>query len=206
MKVLALELSTARGSLAWGDREVEEKDWPNDRQNSGLFFTHLQEAIATRGLPDLIVVGLGPGSFAGVRIAISAGLGLEAAGSSRLAGLPSICAMSSEPADYYAVGDARRQAFFLARIENHALRGEPELLNEAGLRARLDDLASRPVLSSDRLPQFPQIQSAFPSAARLARLVLDGNHHLAEPPLEPMYLREPHITMPRKIIYPVSPK
>ena len=43
MKILALELSTARGSLAWLDGEVEfAREWPNDRKNSAPFFENLQ--------------------------------------------------------------------------------------------------------------------------------------------------------------------
>lgn len=205
MKILALELSTVRGSVAWSDGDVIEKEWPNDRQNSGPFFENVKELIKTYGPPELIVVGLGPGSYAGVRIAISAAIGLQAAHQSRLVGLPSICAMSGEASAYYAVGDARRQTFFLARIEDRALAREPELLSETELRSRLDGDQPLPVLSSDRLPQFTQVRLEFPSAAQLARLARDANRSLAEAPLQPMYLREPHITMPRKSIYPVVP-
>ncbi len=202
MKILALELSTARGSVAWRDGDMIEKEWPNDRQNSGAFFENVRELIKTGGHPELIVVGLGPGSYAGVRIAISAAIGLQAARPCRLVGLPSICAMSGEASAYYALGDARRQTFFLARIEDRSLAGEPELLSETELRARLEDAGSLPILSSDHLSQFAQVRLEFPSAARLARLARDSNRSLAEPPLQPMYLREPHITMPRKSIYP----
>src|ERR1035437_8814580 len=133
MKVLALELSTARGSVAWSDGTVVEKEWPNDRKNSGPFFQNLKELIETFGSPEMILVGLGPGSYAGVRIAISAATGLQASGKARLAGAPSICSMSCDVQAYYVIGDARRQAFFLARVEDHALVSEPELLSEAEL-------------------------------------------------------------------------
>ncbi len=43
MKILALELSTSRGSLAWLDGEIEfTREWPNDRKNSAAFFENLQ--------------------------------------------------------------------------------------------------------------------------------------------------------------------
>ena len=75
MKTLALELSTAQGGLVWledTDTSMNGVHWPNDRKNSGYFFEQLQTTIRTFGIPDKIVVGLGPGSYAGVRIAISA--------------------------------------------------------------------------------------------------------------------------------------
>ena len=204
MKILALELSTARGSIAWRDKDCIEKDWPNDRKNSGPFFESLETMVKTYGAPDVIVVGLGPGSYAGVRIAISAAIGLQTAGHARLVGLPSICALPCEARNYYAIGDARRQTFFLARIEDRTLAHELELCSEAELRTRLADRDSLAVLSSDQLPQFDNVRSAYPTAAQLAQLAQDENRSFLWPPLQPMYLREPHITMPKKAIPSVA--
>jgi tRNA threonylcarbamoyladenosine biosynthesis protein TsaB len=204
MKVLALELSTGRGSVAWHDEECVERVWHNDRKNSGPLFENLKEMRETWGCPEIIVVGLGPGSYAGVRIAISAAIGLQAACRARLVGLPSICAIPSEARQFLVIGDARRQAFFLARIEDRCLAQPPELLSEAQLRTRLDGRDSLPVLSSDNLSQFANVRSAFPSAAQLTRLARMTGTAFSLPPLQPMYLREPHITMPKKPKHPVA--
>src|SRR4051812_26185638 len=81
MKILALELSSARGSIALLDGEIIfERDWPNDRKNSGLFFENLKAVSEEFGSPSVILVGLGPGSYAGSRIAISAAIGLSMSG------------------------------------------------------------------------------------------------------------------------------
>ena len=79
MKILALELSSAEGSLALLDDEKLEfhREWPNDRKNSGQFFKHLIGVQEQFGRPDTIVVGLGPGSYAGTRIAISSAIDLR---------------------------------------------------------------------------------------------------------------------------------
>ena len=62
MKILALELSTPRGSLAWLDDEVAvAREWPNDRKNSAAFFENLDAVMKKFGEPDTIIVGLGPG-------------------------------------------------------------------------------------------------------------------------------------------------
>ena len=114
MKILALELSTALGSLAWRDAEVEfVRDWPNDRKNSAAFFENLQATRRQFGAPETIIVGLGPGSYAGTRIAISAAIGMQLSCDARLIGWPSICAMESGAEEYCVVGDARRKYFFL---------------------------------------------------------------------------------------------
>ena len=91
MKILALELSTSRGSMAWLDGEIElTREWPNDRKHSAAFFENLQAMLRKFGAPETIIVGLGPGSYAGTRIAISAAIGVHLSSDSRLIGYSSI--------------------------------------------------------------------------------------------------------------------
>jgi tRNA threonylcarbamoyl adenosine modification protein YeaZ len=219
MKILALELSTEHGSLAFLDSKERPtrtsaaaredacapqnkdvdllvREWPNDRKNSGPFFQNLKFASEEFGSPDKIIVGLGPGSYAGVRIAISAAIGLQASSTARLIGLPSICAIGS--AEYCVIGDARRQSFFFARIRANELIEGPSLFGEDELKSKLDTLGSDvPIFSSESLPQFPRAVIRYPSAQLLARLAQESNCSFKLPPLEPIYLREPHITMPK---------
>jgi tRNA threonylcarbamoyl adenosine modification protein YeaZ len=198
VKILALELSTTRGSLAWLNDAVDlvVLEWPNDRRNSSAFFENLAQVRQQFGLPDTIIVGLGPGSYAGTRIAISTAIGLQAASKARLLGLPSICAIENR--DYCAIGDARRQSFFFARIRNQELIEGPDLFSEADLQRKLNALQDDvPIFSSDALPQFPVAVIGYPSAELLARLARDSNRNFKLPPLEPIYLREPHITSPK---------
>ncbi len=87
MKILALELSTERGSLVWLDGEIELAcEWPNDRKNSAAFFENLDNVVKKFGAPQLVVVGLGPGSYASTRIVISAAIGLQVSSGARLIG------------------------------------------------------------------------------------------------------------------------
>jgi len=201
MKILALELSSARGSVAlFNDGNVDfVREWPNDRKNSGPFFEYLAEVLKEFEKPDTIIVGLGPGSYAGTRIAISAAIGLQAASQSRLIGFPSICAIECDTAEYCVIGDARRQTFFLARIHGNNLAESPTLMAEAELRAKLDKVDSTmSIFTSEKLPQFERAAIRYPSAKVLVRLASDANRNFSQPPLEPIYLREPHITIPKK--------
>lgn len=201
MKILALELSSARGSLAsLNDGDVEfEREWPNDRKNSGPFFEYLAEVQKGFGKPDTIIVGLGPGSYAGTRIAISAAIGLQAASQSRLVGFPSICAIECDAAEYCLIGDARRQTFFFARVRDNNLDDGPTLMTEAELREKLDKLDRKmSIFATENLPQFQRADVRFPLAKLLARLASDSTRNFTQPPLEPIYLREPHITVPKK--------
>lgn len=199
MRILALELSTARGSLAWLDGEVEKgHEWPNDRKNSSPFFENLNAVTKKSGAPDTIIVGLGPGSYAGTRIAISVAIGLQLSSGARLTGLPSICAIQCDAREYCAIGDARRKSFFLARIRGHELVEGPMLFSQAGLQAKLESLEPGiPIFSSEPLPQFERAVVRYPSALVLARLARESHRSFFSPPLEPIYLREPHITFPK---------
>ena len=199
MKILALELSTPRGSLAWQDGEIEfEREWPNDRKNSAAFFENLELIRRKFGAPETIIVGLGPGSYAGTRIAISAAIGIQLSCDARLIGYPSICAMQCDAQEYCAIGDARRKSFFFARIiKNEVIEG-PTLFSELELKAKLESLdPATLVFSSELLPQFHRPLISFPSALILARLAKESRRSFYLPPLEPIYLREPHITIPK---------
>ena len=199
MKILALELSSARGSLAWRDGDLEwTREWPNDRKNSGEFFQNLVEAQKQFGPPDRIIVGLGPGSYAGTRIAISAAIGLQLPAKAELVGLSSLCAIESDESEYAVIGDARRQTFFLAQIRDRILAAPPALQTEEQLRNALAAVEGRmPIFTMESLPQFEGVSLRYPSARLLARLAAEANRRFLLPPLEPMYLREPHITTPK---------
>jgi tRNA threonylcarbamoyladenosine biosynthesis protein TsaB len=200
MKFLALELSTARGSLAWLDGEAElARDWPNDRKNSAAFFENLDNVIKKFGSPQIVVVGLGPGSYAGTRIAISAAIGLQVSSGARLIGFPSICAMECDAQEYCVIGDARRKSFFFARIRANELVEGPDLFSEEELKSEVATLGNdMPIFCCESLPQFPEAVIHYPSAQLLARLAQDPSRNFTLPPLEPMYLREPHITLPKR--------
>jgi tRNA threonylcarbamoyladenosine biosynthesis protein TsaB len=200
MKALALELSTARGSLAWlsGGGDPIVRQWSNDRKHSGPFFENLVAVQKQFGPPDTIIVGLGPGSYAGVRITISAAIGLQTSSHAHLVGFPSICAMECEAKEYCVIGDARRRSFFFDRIRANELMEGPILFIESELRDKLDTFdRNMPILASEELSQFERVLVRYPSAAILLQIARDPERRFVLPPLEPMYLREPHITIPR---------
>ena len=195
MKTLALEMSTAQGSIAWREdgEALFDGRFAADRKHSGAFFENVQQCLERFGRPEKIIVGLGPGSYAGVRIAIATALGLRSAAKATLAGIPSICALDVETADYCVIGDARRQMFFFAKVENGKLIEGPTLKTAAEMEATIGG-STVSVYASERLPQFPVAKLAYPSAGRLVEIA--GLHaDNIDGALEPIYLREPHITV-----------
>lgn len=197
MKVLALELSSPVGSVAFCDEEGgrDLRAFPADRKDSGFFYENLSAIYQQFAAPDLIVVGLGPGSYAGVRIAIATALGLKAASGASLLGLPSICAV--DRAEYLFVGDARRNSFFFAHVRDGRCLEGPTLASADQIESRTKEVPQLPVIATQALSPFREAIVEDPSALRLAELAL-AHGEGAEMPLEPIYLREPHITTPRK--------
>ena len=199
MKILALELSSGQGSIAWleNGREPFVRIFANDRKHSGLFFENLQLCSREFGVPGGIVVGLGPGSYAGVRISIAAALGLRVAAATKLLGIASICGMNTAAHEYCVIGDARRASFFFGRVIDGRLMEGPSLHSRAELEMRIME-SSVPLYASEPLPQFPMATLAYPSARRLAAIARDQLGEIADTQsLEPIYLREPHITVPK---------
>jgi tRNA threonylcarbamoyladenosine biosynthesis protein TsaB len=197
MKVLALELSSPVGSVAYCDDDGgrDLRVFPADRKHSGFFYENLEAAYGDGKKPDVIVVGVGPGSYAGVRIAIATAIGLQAACGARLRGLPSICAIDRP--EYLFVGDARRNSYFFAHVNAGEFVEGPTLgsLDEISLLvAAAPDL---PVIATEPLPPFEEATIENPSALRLVEIATD-NEQLEELPFEPIYLRPPYITTPRR--------
>lgn len=198
MKILAIDLSTGRGSIAWSDGgdDVFDVAFANDRKHSGLFFENLQQTLQHFGKPELIVVGLGPGSYAGTRIAIAAATGLSHAIGARLCGLSSMRAFETEARAYSVVGDARRQSFFFAHVVARDCLDGPLLYTRDELLTRLRETA-HPVFASEQIADVQNVVLSYPSARVLAEIARAAPESMAEQPLEPIYLREPHITYPK---------
>jgi tRNA threonylcarbamoyladenosine biosynthesis protein TsaB len=129
MKTLAVEISTGIGSLALmeGRLPLIERQWEESRNGRQGYFTVLNDLIASGALKlaevDLFVVGVGPGSFAGLRMAVSAASGLAVPGGRSVVGIFSAEAVASEMlnesnADEVVVwGDARRNELWAMRFK-----------------------------------------------------------------------------------------
>jgi tRNA A37 threonylcarbamoyladenosine modification protein TsaB len=94
------------------------------------------------------------------------------------------------------VGDARRDSFFFGHVVRNDLVDGPMLCSGPALKAKLESLdATIAVFSSELLPQFGRAVIGYPSALTLAKLVQKARLSFSSSPLEPIYLREPHITV-----------
>lgn len=149
---LALETATSVGSVAvWRDGLATECSFDIRGSASERVLPAVDHALAVTGtLPeeiDALVVGAGPGSFTGVRIAASMAKGWTMARGTPLFAYSSLLALAAGTAvsgPVCAAFDARRGEVYAACYEL-STRGATELLAPAAwkLEDLLDDLARR---------------------------------------------------------------
>lgn len=203
MWTLAIECSSACGSVALADASGLRAglEFGAGRGRGGEFFAALATVtgfLAGERLGE-IVVGLGPGSYSGVRQAIAAATGLALAHGARLTGAPSTLALEGG-ASCHAVGDARRGTYYYTAVQHGACLVGPELVDRAAALARIAAQPAWPVLAEERLDGLPVTAIAFPAAARLLTAPLAERR---VSPLEPLYLRGVTVTLPKP--RPVAP-
>ena len=200
--VLALDLSSTRGVIAVR-REgmvVFEAGFTAERSHNAQVFAPLGEALEAMGsAPGLIVIGTGPGSYTGVRIAIAAAQGIALSRGWPVIGWPSITTAPVE--NCQVIGDARRGMFYLASVTQRLL-GPIEIVDAETARARVQSGGGW--CSFDACPPLglPQVKLCPPDAARLAEVAEalsdDDIQALAARPLEPVYLQDAFITTAKK--------
>jgi tRNA threonylcarbamoyl adenosine modification protein YeaZ len=204
--LLALDLSTAHGSIAVvrGDDVLFTAAFQSERSHNAQVFAPLRDALDAAGSELTgIVIGNGPGSYTGVRIAIAAAQGIALSRNVWCVGWSSLTAPEIDtPADYSIIGDARRQSFYLARVENGRLLPDLEIVTPEVARERSAN--GQTWLTFDAKPplNLPHVVAARPSATRLAqgiqRLSSAELEALIAQPLIPHYLAEAFITTARK--------
>lgn len=204
--LLSLDLSTAHGSLAvvCGDEVRFEATFQSERSHNARVFAPLREALAAAGDSLAgVIIGNGPGSYTGVRIAIAAAQGIALSRGVWCAGLSSLAAPDLEtPSNYRVIGDARRQSFYLAEVQNGRLMPDIETVSPEVARERCSDGSTW--LTFD--PQVPlglsQLVQTRPNAIKLAQTVAAlpeaELRELIARPLIPHYLAEAFITKPKR--------
>lgn len=197
--IIALESASSDPSLALAapDGTAFAVDgWVGEgRQASELLphlLTLLEGAHRELGEATAIAVGIGPGSFTGLRVSMSLGKGLALALGVPLVGVPSLAAwLEGEPKAAAAVARAGAQdAFLLIRGEAEPrIVGAPELTAIAGgsLMVAPSELAAAFGVTDTVTPQAAAVAVARMAAARLAT---DPRGDDLEG-LEPWYLRAP---------------
>ena len=150
MRILAIETSTSRGSVALldgassaGARPISVRKLPADRRTTKTFAPAMQELFEEAGWEssqiDVIGVTVGPGSFTGIRIGLTAAKSFAYVTGARVVALDTLRVIAEQaPSDARHVAsilDAQRRQLFAALFE-------PDLLGTLRpvIKAHLTDL------------------------------------------------------------------
>jgi tRNA threonylcarbamoyladenosine biosynthesis protein TsaB len=146
----------------------------------------------------MVAIGLGPGSYTGIRGAIALAQGWQLGRGVRLTGVSSVecLAALAEAEKWYGpaniIVDAQRSEFYLARYDiNPGAWHEVTPLRLAS-RAEIEELARRGerLLGPGAAEWFKTARNMYPNADCLGRLACSRRDYAAGEKLEPIYLRE----------------
>ena len=196
MKILALELSSAAASIAVADngRLLEVRRFDAPRGRGAEVFALLEEMRPSWAGLDRLAVGLGPGSYNGLRVACALAGSFQLALGIEVVAAPSCCLLDVEDRHYSAAGDARGERLWRAEVHDRRLAGGIELLSrEEFLRGAA---AAHPLYRVGMIRDLANLPCAAPDAAVLA-LLAGGLEPVDPARLQPLYLKPPHITQPR---------
>ena len=193
MNTLVIDRSTDVQSVAWvaaaglvAERTLEGLDC-----RSGDWTLKVRDFVAGQGAAiDRIVVGTGPGSFAGIRAALAFAQGYAIGSGCAVFGLPSPCACAPAEGPAAIVGDARRGMFWIALFDGRRLVRDVFQVGKDALDASVPRGA--PVVSPDDARIAPVLKEVFaaryagacrPTAGGLARYFLQTPSALTPEPL-----------------------
>jgi tRNA threonylcarbamoyl adenosine modification protein YeaZ len=207
MKILALEFSSSQRGVAvlrvperGGDTAVVEVVETGGRSMSplGMVEGALREAGLEREEIGCLAVGLGPGSYVGIRASIALSQGWQLASPVKLLGIGSaecIATVAWENGmrgEVDVVIDAQRQEFYQGRyvLDSAGVREASPLQIVTLGEVRQRQSAGARLVGPDIGKLLPEAGLVFPRAATLARLARGREDFPTGEKLEPIYLRE----------------
>jgi len=206
MKILALEFSSAQRSVAFVDAKpggpvlyAGEVVRSGGRATPALAMISdvLDQAGVEREAVECLAVGLGPGSYHGIRAAISLAQGWQFARGTHLLGISSVEGIAAQAqadglrGSVAVVVDAQRDELYVADYEISStvwrtvnpLRLAP--VTEVLAATKADQVLVGPEVTR----WFGEGRVVFPRAETLGRLAANRSDFIAGEKLEPIYLR-----------------
>lgn len=202
MTILALEFSSSQRSvaLACGGRVLAETSEADGRETHAFGMIEKVLAAANIGRVEIecLAVGLGPGSYTGIRVALAIAQGWQLATGVKLLGIGSADCLAAQAQTAKMFGrltvviDAQRGEFYLAtyQIAAGALKeiAPLKIVPAAEIEAHVS--AGEILIGPEATNRFSSGKDLFPQAAMLATLAAQRTDFAAGEKLEPIYLRE----------------
>jgi tRNA threonylcarbamoyladenosine biosynthesis protein TsaB len=201
MTILALEFSSAQRSVAiMQDDEVLAAASETGGRGTNAF--SLIENVLAAGKTrreeiQVLAVGLGPGSYTGIRVALAIAQGWQLARGVKLLGLGSAECLATQARAEKIFGrvnvviDAQRGEFYLAtcEISGTGLGEIAPLKIVAAAEVESRACAGEILIGPEVIKRFPAGKTLFPSATMLAQLAARRTDFSDGGKLAPIYLR-----------------
>lgn len=205
MKILAVDFSSSLRSVAVGLGDAgsfrvlaraEER-----HGQSTHAFALMEQVLAEAGLErrdvDCLAIGLGPGSYAGIRVSLAIAQGWQLATGIKTVGVSSVdclaegARLAGERGPVSICIDAQRGEFYLADYvlsDGQLTESQPlAIVSRDVVEQRIG--AGQTVIGPDLVEMFPQARAAHPDAGVLAELAARRLDFIPAEELEPIYLR-----------------
>lgn len=210
MKILAIEFSSAhrsvalldglphnRGSMDLNVAACVTETGSGKTKAMPMIESALNEAGWGREQIDTLAVGLGPGSYTGIRVAISLAQGWQLGRNVNIQGVSSMeCLAARSQADgrrerTHFVMDAQRGEFYMAAydfVDGTPKCGQPlELVSREKVQSVIDNGGC--VAGPEITKWFPSGLELYPDAVTLGLIVALKQEFIPGEKLEPIYLR-----------------
>jgi tRNA threonylcarbamoyladenosine biosynthesis protein TsaB len=232
-RIVAIETSSRLGSiaLALGDKLLVERRFTADQEHARQLLPSLADLCADQGWRpadlDECHLSIGPGSFTGLRVAVTFARHLSLAANVRLRPVPSLdvmarngLALSPPPRDLIVILPAARGAVFAARFERQAdryartagpsmipiraiLSGARQgvtILGEGAASCR-DELTAQGAATADEQLWRPTASAVH----ALGRFLAASEGFVAPRDLVPLYIRRPEAEEVWQLRNPAKP-
>ena len=203
MNLLVIDRSTDTQSVAVAkDGKVIGRVFAGMDSRSAEWPLKIRDFLASNGLAvndlDQVLVGQGPGSFAGIRAALAFAQGLALGNTSRetkVVGLPSTYALTCDGVRTAVIGDARRDRFWIVLYDGVKCAQDFTLVSKDELAKAVPE--NYAVVTPDGARIEPLLQAIFanlykgslvPLAQRLAEVAI-AHPELPKPEPLPLYLQ-----------------
>lgn len=199
MNILAIETSLPHASLClYRDGNIVfQTEWTTERNHDEWLFPALQKAMDMLhdSALNIILVGAGPGSYGGVRVALAAAVGIAQVTGAAVAALCSWAQLAEERA--VVVSDARRGGWTMRRGN-----GDIDVVSAEYLKQQQEEGVRILTIEAHGVMQAkgisPDAEGLQPTAEGLVQTWLDMSSDAQtaalNAPAEPIYVRPPHIT------------
>lgn len=206
MKILAIDFSTSIRSVALVDIPVGGAlSVPGRSKESGSketnAFQMIQTVLKQAGIQpsnvDALAIGLGPGSYGGIRVSASIAQGWQVATGIRTAGIETVQVLAETARQMGHRGtlnvviDAQRNEFYVAAFRLDEIEARQTDALAIVTRADLDALAAQgaALVGPDVSDRVEGVTAVYPDAAVLAELSMSPGTFVGADQLTPVYLR-----------------